>query len=248
MKHNTIIGIDLAKNVFQVCIATTKGQVKTHKTATRGKLFDFITRQPRALIVMEACGGAHDWARRFMQVGHEVRLIAPQYVTPFRHGQKNDHNDAQALTETGLRSGIPSVPIKTVDQQDLQALHRVRERLVKQRTAFVNHIRGLLVEYGLVVPQGIYRLRKQLPRIVEDAENGLTMPFRDMLQSLSTELSDLDGRIAEATNRITRQSREREACQRLQQIAGVGPLSATALEAALGNGQCFETGRQVSAW
>jgi transposase len=112
----------------------------------------------------------------------------------------------------------------------------------------VNQIRGLLVEYGLVVPQGIYRLRKQLPRIVEDAENGLTMPFRDMLQSLSTELSDLDGRIAEATNRITRQSREREACQRLQKIAGVGPLSATALEAALGNGQCFETGRQVWAW
>jgi transposase len=248
MKYNTIIGIDLAKNVFQVCIATTQGQVKTNKTVTRGQLLEVITRQPPALIVMEACGGAHDWARRFRQVGHEVRLIAPQYVTPFRQGQKNDHNDAQALTEAGLRPGIPSVPIKTVEQQDTQALHRVRERLVKNRTALVNQIRGLLLEYGLVIPQGIYRLRKQLPRILEDAENGLTMDFRDVLESLSTELSDIDGRIAEATKRITRQSREREACRRLRTIDGVGPLSATALEAALGNGQCFETGRQVSAW
>jgi transposase len=114
MKHNTIIGIDLAKNVFQVCIATTKGHVKTNKTVTRGKLLDLITRQPPALIVMEACSGAHDWARRFLPVGHEVRLIAAQYVTPFRHGQKHDRNDAQALTEVGVRPGIPSVPIKTV--------------------------------------------------------------------------------------------------------------------------------------
>jgi transposase len=130
VKHNTIIGIDLAKNVFQVCIATTKGQVKANKTVTRGKLLELISRQAPALIVMEACSGAHDWARRFIQVGHQVRLIAAQYVAPFRHGQKNDRNDAQSLTEAGLRSGIPSVPIKTVAQQDLQALHRVRERLV----------------------------------------------------------------------------------------------------------------------
>ena len=248
MNPTTIIGIDLAKNVFQVCIATTQGQVKTNKTVTRRKLLDMITRQPPTLIVMEACSGAHDWARRFMQVGHEARLIAPQYVTPFRHGQKNDHNDAQALTEAGLRPGIPSVPIKTVEQQDVQALHRVRERLVKNRTALVNQIRGLLVEYGIVIPQGIYRLRKQLPRILEDADNGLTMDFRDVLQSLSIELSDLDVRIAEATQRIIRQSRTREACLRLQAIDGVGPLTATALEAALGTGHCFRTGRQVSAW
>ena len=248
MKYNTIIGIDLAKNIFQVCISTTKGQVKTNKTVSRGKLLAFIARQPPSLIVMEACSGAHDWARRFMQVGHEVRLLAPQYVKPFRHGQKNDRNDAQALTEAGLRPGIPSAPIKTAEQQDSQALHRVRERLVKNRTALVNQIRGLLSEYGIVIPKGIHRLRKRLPRVLEDAENGLTMDFRDVLQSLSTELSDLDVRIAEATKRITRQSREREACRRLQTIDGVGPLTATALEAALGNGQCFETGRQVSAW
>ena len=248
MKHHTIIGIDLAKNVLQVCIATTTGHVKTNKTVTRGKLLALITRQPSALIVMEACSGAHDWARRFLHVGHEVRLIAAQYVTPFRHGQKNDRNDAQALTEAGLRPGIPSVPIKTIAQQDLQALHRVRERLVKNRTALVNQIRGLLMEYGIVIPKGIYRLRKQLPRILEDAENGLTMDFRDVLQSLATELSDLDVRIVEATRRITHHSRAREACQRLQAIDGIGPLSATALEAALGNGQCFTTGRQVSAW
>ena len=248
MQHHTIIGIDLAKNVFPVCIATTKGQVKTNKTVTRGKLLDFITRQPPALIVMEAGSGAHDWARRFLALGHEVRLIAAQYVTPFRHGQKNDRNDAQALTEAGVRPGMPSVPIKTVAQQDMQAVHRVRERLVKHRTALVNQIRGLLLEYGLAIPQGIYRLRRRLPGLLEDAENGLTLAFRDVLQSLAMELHDLDSRIAEATKRITRHSREREACQRLQGMDGVGPLTATALEAALGNGHCFETGRQVSAW
>jgi transposase len=124
----------------------------------------------------------------------------------------------------------------------------VRERLVKQRTALGNQLRGLLLEYGLVIPQGLHHLRQRLPQLLEDAENGLTLTLRDVLQSLATELRDLDGRIAEATKRITHHSREREACQRLQAIDGVGPLSATALEAALGNGQCFETGRQVSAW
>lgn len=248
MQTNTMIGIDLAKQVFQVCIATTKGHVKTNKTVTRGKLEALIARQPPAVIVMEACGGAHEWARRFVSLGHEVRLLAPQYVTPFRRGQKNDYNDAQALVEAGGRSGMRTVPIKTVEQQDLQALHRVRERLVKNRTALVNQIRGLLAEYGLVMPQGIYGVRKRLPQLVEDADNGLTLGFREVLQSLVTELKSLDACIAEATKRITRQSREREACQRLLSIDGVGPLSATALEAALGNGQCFKTGRQVSAW
>jgi transposase len=248
MKHHTIIGIDLAKNVFQVGIATTQGHVKTNKTVTRGKLLDVITRQPPALIVMEAGSGAHDWARRFLALGHEVRVIAAQYVTPFRHGQKHDRHEAQALTAAGLRPGIPSVPLKTVAQQDMHALHRVRERLVKHRTALVNQLRGVLLAYGLVIPQGISRRRRRLPGLREDAENGLTLEFRDVLQRLATELHDLDGRIAEATKRSTRHSRAREACQRLQGMAGVGPLTATALEAALGNGQCVATGRQVAAW
>ncbi len=248
MAQQTIIGIDLAKHVFQVCLVTPTGTIKMNTTVARGKLLALIARQPPALIFMEACGGAHDWARRFCAMGHEVRLLAPQYVTPFRRGQKNDPNDALALTEAGQRPHIPTVPIKTVEQQDIQALHRVRERLMKNRTALVNQVRGLLLEYGIVIPQGIARFRKRLPRVIEEAENGLSLVLRDLLQSLLSELSALDTRITDVTCQLTRLSHEMEACQRLQEMEGIGPLSATALVAALGNGHDFQTGRQVAAW
>jgi transposase len=137
-------------------------------------------------------------------VGHEVRLLAPQYVAPFRHGQKNDPNDALALTEAGLRPSIPSALVKSVEQQDIQALHRVRERLVKHQTALANQMRGLLLECGVVIPQGIYRLRKHLPRILEDAANELSLVVRDLLRSLARELRALDASIAEVTQRLTR--------------------------------------------
>ncbi len=248
MTHKTIIGIDLAKHLFQVCMVNHKGTLKANTTVTRGKLLAFIARQPPALIVMEACSGAHDWARRFRALGHEVRLLAPRYVVPFRHGQRNDPNDALALTEAGRRPSIPSVPVKSAEQQDIQAWHRVRERLVKNRTALVNQIRGLLLEYGVVIPQGIYRLRKRVPSILEDADNGLSLAFRDLLQSLARELSTLDVSVAEVTQRLARLSRDLEACQRLQEMDGIGPLNATALIAALGNGHDFRNGRQVAAW
>jgi transposase len=247
MAHKAIIGIDLAKHVFQVCIVNHKGTIKTNTAVSRGKLPEFIARQPSALIVMEACSGAHEWARRFRAVGHEVRLLAPQYVTPFRHGQKNDPNDALALTEAGLRPTIPAVPVKSVEQQDIQALHRVRGRRVKNRTALVNQIRGLLMAYGIVIPQGICRLRKRLPRVLEDADNGLSMGFRDLLQHLLYELTALDTHIAELTQRLTRLSRDLESCQRLRAVEGIGPLSATALVAALGTGHDFRNSRQVAA-
>ena len=182
MAQQMIIGIDLAKHVFQVCMVTPQGTIKTNTTVARGKLLALIARPPPALIFMETCGGAHDWARRFGALGHEVRLLAPQYVTPFRRGQKNDPHDALALTEAGQRPNIPTVPIKTIEQQDLQALHRVRERLVKHRTAVVHQVRGLLLEYGIVIPQGIARLRKRLPRVLEEADNGLSFLMRDLLQ------------------------------------------------------------------
>ena len=248
MAQQTIIGIDLAKHVFQVCMVTPTGTLKTNTTVTRGKLSALIARQPPALIFLEACGGAHDWARRFRAMGHAVRLLAPQYVTPFRRGQKNDPNDALALTEAGQRPHIPTVPIKTVEQQDIQGLHRVRERLVKNRTALVNQIHGLLMDYGIVLPQGIARLRKRLPRVVEDAENGVSLVVRALLQSLQGELHALDTRIIEVTCQLTRLSHELDACQRLQEMEGIGPLSATALVAALGNGHDVQTGRQVAAW
>ena len=248
MAQQMIIGIDLAKHVFQVCMVTPTGTLKTNTAVARGKLLALIARQPPALIFMEACGGAHDWARRFCTLGHEVRLLAPQYVTPFRRGQNNDPPDALALTEAGQRPNIPTVPIKTIEQQDLQGLHRVRERLVKHRTAVVNQVRGLLLEYGIVIPQGIARLRQRRPRVIEEADKGLSFLMRNLLQSLQSELSALDSRITEITGQLTRLSHELEACQRLQEMEGIGPLSATALVAALGNGHNFHDGRQVAAW
>src|SRR5215467_6927785 len=156
MAQQMIIGIDLAKHVFQVCMVTPQGTIKTNTTVARGKLLALIARQPPALIFMEACGGAHDWARRFGALGHEVRLLAPQYVTPFRRGQKNDPNDALALTEAGQRPHIPTVPIKTVEQQDIQALHRVRERLINWTLASFAVLRRLTqkaLQYWKIVTQ-----------------------------------------------------------------------------------------------
>jgi transposase len=248
MAQQTIIGIDLAKHVFQVCMVTPTGTLKTNTAVARGKRLALIARPPPALIFMEACGGAHDWARRFGAMGHEVRLLAPQYVTPFRRGQKKDPNDALALTEAGQRPNIPTGPIKTVEPQDLQGLHRVRERLVKHRTAVVQQVRGLLLEYGMVIPQGLARLRKRLPRVIAEADNGFSFLRRDLLQRLQRELRALDTRMTEITAQLTRLSHEMEACQRLQEMEGIGPLSATALGAALGHGHDFQTGRQVAAW
>jgi transposase len=197
---------------------------------------------------MEACGSAHYWARPFRAHGHEVRLLAPQYVVPFRHGQKNDPNDALALTEAERRPSIPSVPVKSAEQQDIQAWHRVRERLVKNRTALVNQIRGFLLEYGVVIPQGLSCVRQRLPGILADVDNDLSFGFRELLQNLAHELSALDASVAEVTQRLTRISRDLDACQRLQEMDGIGPLNATALVAALGNGHDFRNGRQVAAW
>jgi transposase len=197
---------------------------------------------------MEACGSAHYWARPFRAHGHEVRLLAPQYVVPFRHGQKNDPNDALALTEAERRPSIPSVPVKSAEQQDIQAWHRVRERLVKNRTALVNQIRGLLLEYGVVIPQGLSCVRQRLPGILADVDNDLSFGFRELLQNLAHELSALDASVAEVTQRLTRISRDLDACQRLREMDGIGPLNATALVAALGHGHDFRNGRQVAAW
>jgi transposase len=152
------------------------------------------------------------------------------------------------LTEAGRRPSIPSVPVKSAEQQDIQAWHRVRERLVKNRTALVNQIRGLLLEYGVVIPQGLSRVRQRLPGILADVDHGLSFGFRELLQNLAHELSALDASVAEVTQRLTRISRDLDACQRLREMDGIGPLNATALVAALGHGHDFRNGRQVAAW
>jgi len=197
---------------------------------------------------MEACGGANYWAREIGGLGHEVKLIAPQYVKPYVKGNKNDYNDAQAIAEAAQRPTMRFVPIKSVEQQDIQNLHRQRERIKKARTALVNQIRGLLAEYGIVINQGVGAVRKGLPDLLEDAENGLTMRSRELFADLLEELHLLDERFKRSEKAIEASNQGNEVCQRLGEILGVGPITASAVYAAAGDGKDFVNGRHFSAW
>jgi transposase len=177
-----------------------------------------------------------------------VRLRAPHDAVTCRHGEKNDPNDALALTEAGRRPNIPSVPVKSVEPQDILAVHRVRERLVNNRTALVNHIRDLLLEYGVVISQGLWHVRQRLPGILAAVDKSLSCAFRELPQSLAHELHAIEASGAAVTQRLTRISRDLDACQCLQELDGIGPLNATALVAALGHGHDCRHGRPVAAW
>jgi len=200
------------------------------------------------MIVMEACGGANYWAREFIALGHQVKLIAPQYVKPFVKGNKNDYNDAEAIAEAAQRPTMRFVPIKSVEQQDIQNFHRQRERIKKERTALTNQVRGLLAEYGLVIHKGIRAVSKSLPDILEDAENGLTPLTRELFAELYDELQMLNKRLEQCEQRIKVINQGNEVCQRLDEILGIGPIIATATYAAAGDGKDFSNGRHFSAW
>jgi len=200
------------------------------------------------LIGMEACSGAHFLGRALRAQGHDVRLMPAQYVKPYVQSNKSDYIDAEAIAEAVQRPRMRFVPIKTEEQLDLQALHRVRERWVMRRTAVVNQVRSLLLERGLTLPKGRRHLDQALPRILEDAELQLSGPFRVLLAQLKLELEQLAGRIGQMDAVIQQEARDNEACQRLTTIPGVGPVTATALISAIGNGSAFGRGRDLSAW
>ena len=244
----TILGIDLAKAVFQVHGVDEHGRAVLSKRLSRKQLLPFLANVPPCLIGLEACSGAHYWARELQKLGHQVRLIAPQFVKPYVKGNKTDGNDAAAICEAVSRPHMHFVPINSLEQQEVQALHRIREQLVKNRTALANQIRGLLNEYGVVIPSGIRRLRVQLPLILEDAENGLTILGRELIHDLYQRLVVLDEQVAQADRRIEQIFKQDERCQRLAQVEGVGPLIATAFLAAVGDARIFHNGRQVAAW
>ena len=248
MQQVTTLGIDIAKNVFQLHGVNGRGKTVLQKRLSRNKVLAFIAKLPACLIGMEASGGAHYWAREFTKLGHEVKLMAPQYVKPYVQGNKNDANDAAAICEAVSRPRMRFVPIKSVAQQDMQALHRIRERQIKMRTALVNQIRGLLSEYGIVMPKGVPQVRHKVPFILEDADNGLTWEAREWLQSLQAELRLVDEQIEATAERIKQMFAADEACQRLAQLRGIGPLTATALVAAVGDARGFKNGRQLAAW
>ncbi len=244
----TTLGIDLAKNVFQLHGRDAQGQPVLSKRLSRAALPEFMATLPPCLIGMETCGGAHYWARKFQAFGHEVRLIQPAFVKPYVKSNKNDRADAEAICEALTRPTMRFVPLKSVAQQDIQSMHRIRQRLVGQRTALVNQIRGLLAEYGIVLPKQVAQVRRGLPALLEAAATELTSLGRELFTELYEELQQLDTRIEQAEQKIQRVFKADAMCQKLAAVEGIGPLSATALVAAIGNAHLFRTGRELAAW
>ena len=242
------LGIDLAKNVFQIHGVDPKGKTVLQKRLPRSKLLPFLANLQPCLIGIEACGSSSHWARQLRSFGHEVRQISPQYVKPYVKTNKNDYNDAEAICEAVARPNMRFVPIKTTAQQDIQSLHRVRARLVHDRTALVNQTRGLLREYGVFIPDGIRPFRTNIPRVLEDAQNELTPLAREVAADQYARLGELDRRIAEYDARINAVFRDSDLCQRLIAVDGVGPMTATALVAATGDAHDFHNGRHFAAW
>ena len=243
------VGIDLAKNVFQLHGVDRNEENVWRRRLTRRNWLKVLLEkaEPGCEIGMEACAGAHHWARQLQAKGFTVRLIAPQFVKPYVKSNKNDANDAEAICEAMSRPHMRFVAVKTVEQQDIQAVHRIRSSLLNQRTAKANQIRGLVAEYGLVAPQQLASLRAAVPDWLEDAENGLTLRFRRLLGDLWDDLKHLDQRLTALDNEIIALAQQDPVAQRLQQLRGVGPLTATALIAAVGNAEQFRNGRQIAA-
>ena len=243
------VGIDLAKNVFQIHGVDRHDKVVWRRRLTRDKWLNALLEKidPGCEIGMEACAGAHHWAREMQAEGFTVKLIAPQFVKPYVKSNKNDANDAEAICEAMSRPNMRFVAVKTVEQQDIQAAHRIRTELIGHRTAKANQIRGLVAEYGMVAPQQLARVRAAVPNWLEDAENGLTSRFRCLLAGLWGDLKTLDHRVAELDHEINVIAQSDPVAKRLQQLRGIGPMVATALVATVGNAEQFANGRQMAA-
>lgn len=244
----TILGIDLAKNVFQLHGTDARGRAVFSRRVKRSQLLDAVASLPPCVIGMEACGSAHHWGRAFEQLGHTVKLMSPKYVRPYVKTNKNDGRDAEAICEAVSRPTMRFVSIKTVEQADRQALHRTRSLFVKHRTAVINQIRGLLAGYGLVIAQSPEKVRPAVVRFLDDAESGLTAFARDTFSELYEQLKDLDSRIERVTHRVERVYRAHPVCRKLAVVPGIGPLTATALLATVGQPEAFHNGRHLAAW
>lgn len=244
----TTIGLDIAKHVFYVYGVDTEGKKRVSKVINRQDLLTYFAQLPPCLIGMEACASSHYWYRCLSDLGHEVKLINPSFVTPYVRGNKTDARDAEAICEAVSRPSMRFVPAKSIEQQDMQIIHRVRARQIKQRTALVNQIRGLLGEYGLVIPLGIGSVRKSLPLILEDGENELSVIAREIFSDLYTQLTQLDQQVSEYDIKIKQRVKQNESCVRLQGLKGVGPMIATALVMCVGDGRLFHNGRHMAAY
>jgi transposase len=243
----TTIGLDLAKSVLHVVCFDAKRQEVRKRMLRRGQVLEYFAQLEPCLVAMEACAGAHYWGREMEKLGHTVKLIPPQYVKPYVQGNKNDYNDARAIAEAATRPGMRFVGIKTVEQQDIQALHRLREQRVKERTALCNQMRALVAEYGIVMNKGVAVVRRGIPLLLEDAENGLSASFRALLARGYEQLVELERHIDHYTRQVEVHGRQNERTRRLQTLPGFGPIVASVFASAVGDGKAFRRGRDVSA-
>ncbi len=248
MQDIKVLGIDLAKDVFQLHGVDAAGKRVLKKRIERNKLHEYIGNLTPCTIVMEACGGSNYWARVFQRNGHTVKLISPQFVKPFVKTNKNDANDAEAIVEAASRPSMHFVPVKQVEQQDTQSLHRVRSRIVKNRTALINEIRGLNLEYGIAIPLGSMKVKSHLQAIIADKENELTVSSRELMQELYDELVETEARLKTLEKKIKLICNKNDQCRRIKSIPGIGDLTATAIIAALPNANEFKNGRHMAAW
>ncbi len=244
----TTVGIDLAKNVFSVHGVDAHGKVVLRKTVSRGKLLEMFANLPPAVVGMEACSGAHHWARALRNLGHDARIIAPRFVIPYRKSGKNDGNDAEAICEAVSRPAMRFVPVKSVEQQAVLSLHRIRSAVVAERTAQINQLRGLLSEFGLIMPKGRYPAQHAIPAILEDAENGLPGLARRLLHDIHQRIQTLNQQILAYDREIEALARHSEPAKRLMSLPGVGAVTATALVASIADPRQFDNGRQLAAW
>jgi transposase len=244
----TTLGIDLAKNVFQIHGVDSFGKKTIAKKTSRKQLVEFVAKLSPCVIAMEACGSSHYWGRKFIAMGHEVRLISPQFVKPFVKSNKNDVNDAEGIVEAALRPSMRFVPVKSVAQQDVLSIHRVRQRLIAARTALINETRGLLGEFGIIIPQGASQVRRHLPQLLEIESSGLTVKSRRLFVQLYAELTAYDEKIKILDNEVQSSADEDNRTKRIMQIPGIGPLTATCMVASVGDSSQFMNGRQLSGW
>lgn len=248
MQKINVIGIDLSKKVFQVHAVDARGNVIMLKQFSREKLMQFLANTPSCIVAMEACASSHNWGRVIRAMGHTVKLIPPQFVKPYVKTNKNDAADAEAIAEAATRPGMRFVPIKEVWQQDILMIHRIRERLIKMHTALMNELRGLLSEYGIVIPQGASHLCRRIQQLLGEENCLLSNIAREAIGELYTELIELDQRLDGYEKRIRGISQSNETCQRIETIPGIGPTTSTAMVASVGDPSTFKNGRQMAAW
>jgi len=248
MKHCKLLSIDLAKTVFQICGLSNNNTTLFNRKTTRAKLLIEILNINPDLIVMESCYSANYWGRLFMSHGFKVKLIPAQHVKPFVKGNKNDKHDALAIAEASSRPNIHFVPVKTIEQQDVQCLHRVRQRLVSSRTGLTNQIRGLLTDYGIIFNKGHHKILQSLPLLIEDMDNNLSFPMRELFNDLLEELKNKNQQIVKIEEKIKALSSQQKGFAHLMDMPGIGLINASALISAVGDAKQFNSARGFAAF